>query len=254
MVSPSLFWGPARGLGYRGRHHSLSEFAYGLWKSIQVASSQGWGVHVYHDGNVETVLRRFRAAFPPHMLRCIRVQLAPDLQGRRYLGTLYRLLAADDPNVDVWISRDLDDPLDADGLRLTTDQWVLRFPDSGIHWQQERYDTETRNSMVNMGWFGQRNTMQGSQARPSVRATILKHIRGKPLSEVDRYTSDEEFLTDVWIPLMKRTGYAGRIVRLPSWAYRKAAPARRPKAWHQFQRSRLPPATLHQNDPVVFLG
>jgi hypothetical protein len=64
-VSFSLFWGPARGQGFRGRHHPLEQYAFGLWRAVHAARAAGWGVCVYHDGSVEAVLDRFRAAFPP---------------------------------------------------------------------------------------------------------------------------------------------------------------------------------------------
>lgn len=79
---------------------------------------------MYHDGSVDRLLDRFRGAFPSNVLRCIRVTLAADLRGRRYAGCLLRLLAADDPTVDVFLSRDLDDPLDPEGLRLVEARWV----------------------------------------------------------------------------------------------------------------------------------
>ncbi len=82
---------------------------------MQVAREQGWGVRVYHDGSAKNVLCRFRRAFPLNVLRCIRVRLPLEWQTRSYLGTFFRLLVADDPYVDVWLSRDLDDPLSAGG-------------------------------------------------------------------------------------------------------------------------------------------
>lgn len=257
VISYSLFWGAARGCGYRGRRHRRTDYAFGLWHAVGVASRSGWSVRVYHDGSVENILRRFRAAFPPPALQCVRVRLAPDLTGRRYIGCLFRMLAADDPNVDVWISRDLDDRLDPMGLTVISQRWLADRPDSRMHWQAERYDTPTRQSMVNLGWYGQHNNnecMVGTVGRPSMAVTLCNYLRSRPIDETDRYTADEEFLTDEWIPMMRRTGNVGRITRIPSHPYRTAVPAigRRPKAWRRFWLGRIASTTAHTtNDPVV---
>lgn len=236
--------------------------AYGLWTSVRVASRHGWGVHLYHDGSVEHVLQRFREAFPAMHLRCIRVELAPDLRGRSYIGCLFRLLAADDPNVDTWLSRDLDDPLDAAGLRMVTERWLHQRPNSDVHYQRERYDTPFRRSMVNMGWYGQRNVSSVEESismsrRPSVSDAIAAYLRERPIAETDRYTADEEFLTDVWIPLLRKSGFAHRITRLPSHPYRRkgCAPSRRPRAWQQFLKIRVKSiGNPKYRDSIVYLG
>lgn len=173
-------------------------YQFGLWQSVRVAAAAGWAVHVYHDGSVETVLRRFRHAFPPTVLRCIRVRLGAGLQGLRYVGCLWRLLAADDPAVDVFLSRDLDDPLDPEGLRMVEDRWLARRPIAGVHRQSEPYDTPRRRNMVNLGWYGQRRI----PGQPSIAPAIAAFARN---GAHDYYTADEEFVTDVWIPASRMT-------------------------------------------------
>lgn len=227
---------------------------------MQVAREQGWGVRVYHDGSVENVLRRFRRAFPTNVLRCIRVRLSPEWQKRSYIGTFFRLLVADDPDVDVWLSRDLDDPLNARGLRMVTNRWVNGNSNSFVHWQSEQYNTATRQSMVNIGWYGQRNRAPVGGAnkgdrRPSMKAAIQQYLTARDPEETDRYTADEDFLSDVWIPLLKCTGFAGRFSRLPSHPYRRPAPPhhRRSRSWHQFWRSKPDTANVQTVDTDVHL-
>ena len=75
---------------------------------------------------------------------------------------------------------------------------------------------------------------------------------------------DEEFVTDVWIPTLRRTGHLGRVTRLPSHAFRRGVPpSRRPAEYRRFQYSRRPPVVAppsggggggwaaDNNDPVV---
>lgn len=114
-----------------------------------------------------------------------------------YVGCLWRLLASDDPSVDAFICRDLDDPLDPRGLVMLQNRWLNRPASSfaGVQYQEERYDTPRRRSMVNLGWYGQRRLPGGSQ--PSVAAAIASFARD---GQHDYYTADEEFVTDVWIP------------------------------------------------------
>jgi hypothetical protein len=226
-------------VGFRGRAHALAEYQYGLWRSIQTAQAAGWLVQVYHDGSVDGVLDRFRASFPPNVLQCIRVVLAPDLQRRRYLGCLLRLLAADDPTVDVFLSRDLDDPLDAAGLHMVETRW-LHHAGSGVHYHSEPYSTPERQNMVNLGWYGQKNGDRASV--PSLAATVLSFVRADPAG-TDYYTADEVFLTDVWLPALRRAGAVGRTTRLPSHPFRKPATphARRSAAFRKFLRRRPPP-------------
>jgi hypothetical protein len=232
VVAYSLFWGRARGRGYGGRRHRLAEYEYGLWRAVRTARRAGWGVRVYHDGSVERVLRRMRVAFPLPALRCVRVTVAPDLRGRRYLACLFRLLPADDPRVDVFLSRDLDDALDADGLRRVASDWADRRG-AGFHYQRERYDTPERRRMANMGWFGQRRAPR--TATPSVAAAIVRFARGAGARGTDYYTADEVFLTDVWIPALRRAGARG--ARLPSHPYRRGflRRARRSAAFRRFR-------------------
>ena len=146
-----------------------------------MAAAAGWGVHVYHDGSVESVLGRFRHTFPPHVLRCIRVRLVPQDDTLRYFGCLWRLLAADDPTVDVFLCRDLDDPLHPDGLRVVETRWPAS---SGVHCQAEPYDTPRRRGMVNLGWYGQRRL----PGQPSLASAIAAFARG---GDRDYYTADD---------------------------------------------------------------
>ena len=270
VVSYSLFWSPARGAGYRGRRHPLAEFAHGLWRSVEAARAVGgWRVRVYHDGTAERALRRLRAAHPPHLLECVRVAVPPDLRGRRYLGCLFRLLAADDRrDVDVFLSRDLDDPLDPEGLRLVERRWLAAGP-VPMHTQAEPYDTPTRRGMANLGWFGQRNDLVaaavagGAPPPPAMGAAVLRFAR---TPGNDRYTADEEFLTDVWIPAMRewwrraaprRPGrHPPAVVGLPSHPYRRSGrrSQRTSVAWRRFRAGPLPPPELAAGDAVVPLG
>lgn len=257
IVTYSLFWGPNTGIGFEGRRHQLHEYAYGLWKSIMVASTHGWGVCVYHDGSVESVLRRFRFAFPPCVLRCVRVDIPKWLRGRRYLGCLWRMLAADDPRVDVWLSRDLDDPLDPTGLKMVTKRWVEGAPESDMHIQAEPYSTPERTQMINLGWFGQRNNWRHRPVS-SLRATLIAYLRNTPVLKADRYTADEEFLTDVWVPLMCSRKHSGRVIPLPSHPYRRAGPTpkRRCAAWRRFLRLKVDARLADKvatNDDVIDL-
>lgn len=260
VVAYSLFWGAARGRGHRGRRHPLREYAHGLWRNVRAARDAGWLVHVYHDGTAEPALRRCRAAFPPSVLRCVRVDLAPDLRGRWYLGCLFRLLAADDPAVDVFLSRDLDDALDPAGLRLVESRWLGASspPAAAMHIQAERYDTPFRTRMANLGWFGQRNDLV-RRLRPTttMAAAIAAFARADPVGH-DRYTADEEFLTDVWIPAVQQRrlhgGGAPLVARVPSHAFRQAVGRRRTTAWRQFQAGPLPPPSLAATDATVRLG
>ena len=250
VVSYSLFWSTTGGAaGYRGRAYRLGEYMYGLWCAIQAAQDAGWGVHVYHNGSVERVLSKFRSTVPPNVIRFIRVDVAPDLKNRRYLGCLFRLLAADDPNVDVFLSRDLDDTLDPDGLRMMVDK--ARWPSTSCaHFQAEQYDTPLRTHMANMGWFGQRNGVGcGGGRRPSMAAAILRYARGS--GDTDFYTSDEVFLTDVWLPKLPKP-----VSRLASHGFRRALlpPSRRPTAYRAFLYGRRPTVDLSDRDAVVKLA
>ena len=182
---------------------------------------------------------------PSNILRCIRVDVAPDLKSHRYLGCLFRLLAADDPNVDIFLCRDLDDALHPDGLRLVDGpQWPSG---SSVHFQSESYDHPHRSNMANLGWFGQRNIER--RGRPSVHVAILQYIRG--VTNTDYYTTDEVFLTDVWLPLQPKP-----ITRLPSYPFRRALlpPSRRPKQYRAFMYSRRPSVDLSRNDAVLMLA
>jgi hypothetical protein len=159
-------------------------------------------------------------------LRCIRVDLPAALRGRRYLGCLLRLLAADDPSVDLFVSRDLDDGLDPAGLRLVARRLGPRRR-ANAHVQAEPYATPHRADMFNLGWFGQRRL----PGQPSVRDAIARFVR-PPAN--DYYTADEVFLTDVWVPLLRaRLGARLGLVGLPSHAYRRAA-GPRPAAFRDF--------------------
>lgn len=256
FVSYSLFWGPARGAGYRGQCHSLAEYAYGLWKSVGVALARRWGVLVYHDGSVEPVLARFRQAFPSSSwggaVRFVRVDVAPALRGRRYLGCLFRLLAADDPTVDVFLCRDLDDPLDPKGLDVV-ERRFLPVPRLRAHYQSERYDTPHHTHMANLGWYGQKNDHH-RQSR-AMHDAIVRFVSG---GRNDHYTADEEFLTHHWL----RRQPASAVARLPSHPYRRAPPPpsarRRIAAWRAFWHGRRPSAhtaaAQAATDAVVRLG
>ena len=235
VISYSLFWGGARGVGFQGMQHSLKEYAFGLWRSIPIAAAMGWLVCVYHDGSVDPVLRRFWATFPPNQLRTVRVILPADLHGHKYAGCLLRLLAADDPAVDVFLLRDLDDPLDAAGLQMVTDRWLPRRR-SAVHIQSEPYHTPQHRNMANMGWYGQRNTTGG----PSVVAHMLQFLRREGS---DHYCADEEFLTHVWLKELRRENHSGIVMKLPSHPYRSGvAPEDRDAAFQTFwQRKPVPP-------------
>jgi hypothetical protein len=185
---------------------------------------------------------------PSNILKCIRVDVAPDLKSHRYIGCLFRLLAADDPNVDIFLSRDLDDALHPDGLRLVGGpRWPLG---SSAHFQSELYNHPHRSNMANLGWFGQRNKVDmDCGSRPSVQVAILQYVRGA--TNTDYYLSDEVFLTDVWLPLQPRP-----VTRLPSYPFRRALlpPSRRPKQYCAFMYSRRPTVDLSGNDAVVIMG
>lgn len=235
-------------MGYRDRCHPLQEYQYGLWRNVHVAYAAGWLVHVYHDGTVDRLLDRFRAFFPSNALQCVRVNLAPDLRGRRYAGCMLRLLAADDPHVDVFLSRDLDDALHPVGLQMVVDRWLTK-DDSRVHTQSEHYDTPHRTNMMNLGWYGQKNR----SGNPSLGVEVARFLRSDPTG-TDYYTADEAFLTDIWVPLLKRQGCAGRIARLPSHAFRRCH-GRHSPAYAAFLSRRLPaPGLLGQTDRVVNLG
>jgi hypothetical protein len=250
VISFSLFAG--RAPGFRGQRHTPVEYAYGLWRALEVIANHHnnkWAVHVYHDGNVEGLLSRFRGAYyGTGLLRCFRVQVPPAIgrQGRRYLGCLYRLLAADDRRVEAFVSRDLDDPLDPAGLLLTERRW-LSDPTSNVHRQAERYDTPDRANMVNLGWFGQRSRHPphgGGGGRwctrqPLVRQALRVWLWSQPQAQTDRYTADEEFLTDVWIPALRHSGCVGHrgITPLQSHRFRRGVTAHqrnRNQRWRSF--------------------
>ena len=61
---------------------------------------------VFHDGSVESVLVRFRLYYPTSVLLCVRVHIPADVAGQKYIGCTLRMLAADRPDVDVFLCRD----------------------------------------------------------------------------------------------------------------------------------------------------
>lgn len=103
--------------------------------------------------------------------------------------------------------------------------------------------------MFNLGWFGQKNRFGGG--RVSAATAIARFLRA---GATDFYTADEVFLTDVWVPALRDAQAAGRIARLPSHPYRRAAPPRRPAAYRQFLRRPLPPpGSLTHHDSQVMI-
>ena len=251
IVSYSLFnagGGAAIAPGYRGVRHDLGEYAYGLFRACRLAEQRmgAWGIRVYHDGSAEPWLARFRGAFP-RVLRCVRVDLPPRHRARRYLGCLFRMLPADDPAVDVFLVRDLDDILDPKGLTHLERRW-LGDPNAALHVQAERYDTPRRRRMYNLGWYGQKNI----PARPSFRAALRDWLRDNPVGVTDRYTADEEFLTDVWVPAMRAAG-AG-LASLRSHPYRRGrskTQRQRDREWRSFVGQPRPYAVDGAGDEVV---
>ena len=190
----------------------------GLWVTIRAAERAGWLVRVYHDGTAESILERFRSRFDPALLEIVRVVLPPDMRKRKHLSKLLSMFAADDPSVDVFVTRNLEEKLSAQGLRLLTSEWV-ETPDSGIQVAREGYRTDRYSHLNDPGWFGQRNTF-GDAHRPRFIPMVFAHFRANKANDWSHV--DASFLTHFWIPVLQHTGHAGRIARIPSHSQRAA--------------------------------
>ena len=160
-MSYSLFWGRARGKGYKAVNQTLATYQHGLFRAVINAQKESWGVRVYHDGSVEQVLRRFRLFFSPHELQCVRGLMPPSWSSRRYVGCLLRLLPANDPSLDVFLCRDLDDQLSCTSLRRMEAAWLTASKRKPIHVQAEPYHTVEDGSVRRDG--GGRSTAKERQ-------------------------------------------------------------------------------------------
>jgi putative endonuclease len=186
VVSYSLFWGPAKGRGYRGESHDREEYIAGIYQSIPVATSCGWVVRIHHDGNWDEALARFAACGRVEFVLCKHDTERP----LAYFGALWRLLPADDDRVDVFLSRDADDPLHHEAMEVAN-RWV-DDPSSIAHVQLEPYEKG-----VNMGWYGQKRI----NLEECVSDLIFEHA-----TRCDRYAGDEDFLRETLLPIVASVG------------------------------------------------
>ena len=249
VISFALFWGEARGVGYGGQRHRMREYAYGLWHALQVARAAHWEVVVYHDGTVENVLMLFRLEFKWPLFRCVYVRgLTPtSLHRFRYLGSLFRLLPADDPTVGVFLVRDLDDLLTPAALAHVEQRW-LSDAESLVHVQRERFSAGGRSALASMAWFGQkRRTVAPTQA-PRVATVIEQWVTGG--RRRDRYGQDNVFLSVKWIPRLQQSGHAGVVTPLKSSGLVRSVPpaSQYPAQFRYFIRQRVPMDPDHRKN------
>ena len=117
---------------------------------------------------------------------------------------------------------DLDDRLSPAGLQMVEDAWLRKARPAEAHVQQEPYSTARRpgQNMFNLGWFGMRVTHPRPWHRHGSASTaILQYARNASTTGFQHYTSDEDFLTDVWLG----PGSGARaLLALPSHTYRRA--------------------------------
>ena len=111
-----------------------------------------------------------------------------------YFGTLWRLLPYDDPSVSMFLSRDLDDCLDADSRELIA-KWEQ---DAALYAHRQ---AEEDRYLVNAGWFGLKHGAlpEGWSMKDNVARWCLRAQGGKPDLG---YCTDERFLSEVVWPLV----------------------------------------------------